>query len=57
MGECTVHGVRWLLGVGRGWGQRLSSLVVYLVHRVVVRGNSMWLGGSLHPGERYVFGR
>ena len=57
VGECTVRGVRWLLGVGRRWGKRLSSLVVYLDRPVVVRGHSVWFGGSLHPVERYVFGR
>ena len=57
MGECTVRGVRWLLGVGRRWGKRLSSLVVYLDRPVVVRGHSVWFGRSLHPVERYVFGR
>ena len=56
VGECTVRGVRWLLGVGRRWGKRLSSVVVYLYRPVVVRGNSVWFGGSLHPVERYVFG-
>ena len=56
-GEYTVCGVRWLLGVGRRWGKRLSSLVVYLDRPVVVRGHSMWFGGSLHPVERYVFDR
>ena len=55
VGECTVWGVRWLLGVGRRWGKRLSSVVVYLDHPVVVRGNSVWFGGALHPVERYVF--
>ena len=57
VGECTVHGVRWLLGVGRRWGKRLSSVVVYLDRPVVVRGNSVWFGGALHPVERYIFGR
>ena len=57
VGECTVRGVRWLLGVGRRWGKRLSSVVVYLDHQVVVRGCSLWFGGALHPVERYVFGR
>ena len=57
VGECTVRGVRWLLGVGRRWGKRLSSVVVYLDRPVVVRGTSVWFGGSLHPVERYVFGR
>ena len=56
-GECTVRGVRWLLGVGRRWGKRMSSVVVYLDRPVVVRGNSVWFGGSLHPVERYVFAR
>ena len=57
VGECAVRGVRWLLGVGRRWGKRLSSVVVYLDRPVVVRGNSVWFGGALHPVERYVFGR
>ena len=57
VGECTVRGVRWLLGGGRRWGKRLSSVVVYLDRPVVVRGNSVWFGGSLHPVERYVFAR
>ena len=56
-GECGVRGVRWLLGVGRRWGKRLSSVVVYLDRQVVVRGHSLWFGGALHPVERYVFGR
>ena len=57
VGECTIWGVRWLLGVGRRWGKRLSSVVVYLDCPVVVRGNSVWFGGALHPVERYVFAR
>ena len=57
VGECTVRGVRWLLGVGRRWGKWLSLLVVYLDRPVVVRGHSVWFGGSLHPVEHYVFGR
>ena len=57
VGECAVRGVRWLLGVGRRWGKRLSSVVVYLDRPVVVRGNSVWFGGALHPVERYVFAR
>ena len=57
VGECTVRGVRWLLGVGRRWGKRLSSVVVYLDRPVVVRGYSVWFGGALHPVERYVFTR
>ena len=57
VGECTVRGVRWLLGVGRRWGKCLSSVVVYLDRPVVVRGNSVWFGGALYPEERYVFGR
>ena len=56
VGECTVRGMRWLLGVGRRWGKRLSSVVVYLDHPVVVQGNSVWFGGALHPVEQYVFG-
>ena len=57
VGECGVRGVRWLLGVGRRWGKRMSSVVVYLDRAVVVRGCSVWFGGALHPVERYVFGR
>ena len=57
VGECFVRGVRWLLGMGRRWGKRLSSVVVYLDRPVVVRGNSVWFGGALHPVERYVFAR
>ena len=57
VGECSVRGVRWLLGVGRRWGKRLSSSVVYLDRPVVVRGGSVWFGGALHPVERYVFAR
>ena len=57
VGECTVRGMRWLLGVGRRWGKRLSSVVVYLDRPVVVWGNSVWFGGVLHPVERYVFSR
>ena len=56
VGECSVRGVRWLLGVGRRWGKRLSSVVVYLDRLVVVRGHSLWFGGVLHPVERYRFG-
>ena len=41
----------------RRWGKRLSSVVVYLDRPVVVRGNSVWFGGSLHPVEHYVFAR
>ena len=55
--DCSVRGIRWLLGVGRRWGKRLSSVVVYLDRPVVVRGHSVWFGGALHPVERYVFGR
>ena len=57
VGECTVRGVRWLLGVARWWGKRFSSVLVYLHRPVVVRGHSVWFGGSLHPVEHYVFGR
>ena len=57
VGECGVRGVRWLLGVGRRWGKRLSSVVVYLDRPVVVQGHLLWFGGALHPVERYVFGR
>ena len=57
VGDCTVRGVRWLLGVGRRWGKRLSSVVVYPDRPVVVRCNSVWFGGSLHPVEPYVFAR
>ena len=57
VGECGVRGVRWLLGVGRHWGKRLSSVVVYLDRPVEVRGHSLWFGGALHPVERYRFGR
>ena len=57
VGGCTVRGVRWLLGVDRHWGKHLSSVVVYLDRPVVVRGNSVWFGGALHPVERYVFAR
>ena len=57
VGECGVRGVRWLLGVGRRWGKRLSSVVVYLYCPVVVRGHSLWFGGALHPVECYVFER
>ena len=55
--ECTVRGVRWMLGVVRWWGKRLSSVVVYLDRSVVGWGNSVWFGGALHPVERYLFGR
>ena len=41
VGECAVHGVRWLLGVGRRWGKHLSLVVVYLDHPVVIWGNSL----------------
>ena len=37
-GVCVVW---WLLGVGRHWGKRLSSVVVYLDRPVGVRGQSM----------------
>ena len=57
VGECTVRGVRWLLGVGRRWGKRLSSVVVFLDRPVVIRGCAVWVGGVLHPVERYVFAR
>ena len=57
VGACSVRGVRWLLGAGRRWGKRLSSVVVYLDRPVEVRGHSVWFGGALHPVERYVFGR
>ena len=57
VGECTVRGVRWLLGVGRHWGKRLSSVVVYLDRPVEIRGHSVWFGGALHPVERYIFRR
>ena len=57
VGESTVRGVRWMLGVGRRWGKRLSSVVVYLYRPVVVRGGSVWFGGALRPVERYVFVR
>ena len=57
VGDCGVRGVRWLLGVGRRWGKRLSSVVVYLDRPVVVRGHSVWFGGVLHPVEHYVFDR
>ena len=57
IGDCSVRGVRWLLGVGSRWGKRLSSIVVYLDCPVVVRGHSVWFGGALHPVEHYVFGR
>ena len=30
IGECTVRGMKWLLWVGRRWGKRPSSMVVYL---------------------------
>ena len=45
VGMCSVRGVRWLLGINRRWGKRLSSVVVYLDRTVVVRGNSLWFGG------------
>ena len=54
-GECAVRGVRWLLEVGRCWGKRLSSVVVYLDHPVVVGAircgsdvhSILWSGRSL----------
>ena len=52
VGECTVRGVRRLLGVGRRWGKWLSSLVVYLDRPVVLHGHSVWFGGALHPVQR-----
>ena len=55
--EFTVRGVRWLLGMGRRWGKRLSSLVVYLDRPVVVHGHSLWFGGSFYPVERCIFRR
>ena len=55
VGECTVHGMRWLLGVGRHWGKHLSSVVVYLDCPAVVCGHLVWFGGALCPVERYVF--
>ena len=57
VGECSVRGVRLLLGVGRHWGKRLSSVVVYLDRPVEVRGHSVSFGGALHPVLSYVFGR
>ena len=57
VGKCTVWSVRWLLRVGRRWGKRLSSVVVYLYRPVVVPGNSVWFGGALNPGEGYVSAR
>ena len=57
VGKCAVRSVRWLLGVGRRWGKRLSSVVVYLHCPVEVRGHSVWFVDALHPVERYVFGR
>ena len=57
VGEYSVRGVCWLLGVSRRWGKRLSSVVVYLDRPGEVRGHSVWFGGTLHPVERYVFGR
>ena len=56
VGVCEVRGVRWLLGFGRHWGKRLSSVVVYLDHPVVVQGHSLWFGGALHPVDHYRFG-
>ena len=41
VGECTVRGVRRLLGVDRRLGKRLSSLVVYLDRTIVVCGHSV----------------
>ena len=55
--KCTVWGIRWVLGVGRRWGKRLSSVVVYLDSPVEVRGHSVCFGGTLHPVEHYVFRR
>ena len=57
VGECRVRGVQWLLSVGRRWGKRLSSVVVYLDRPAVVQVFSLWFGGALHTVERYVFGR
>ena len=39
VGVRGVRGVRWLLGVGRQWSKRLSSMVVYLDRAVEVRGH------------------
>ena len=52
--ECFQHvwGVRWLLGVGRHWGNRPSSVVVYLNRPLEIRGLSLWFRGALHPLER-----
>ena len=57
VGNCVMRGIRWLLGLGRRWGKRLSSVVVYLDRQVVVLGHSVWFGGALHRVERYVFGQ
>ena len=51
VGECTVCGVRWLLGIGRRWGKHLSSVVVYLDRPVVVRGSSVWFLGVVRWGS------
>ena len=55
--DCAVRCVRWLLGVGRQWGKRLSSVVVYLDRVVEVRGCSVSFGGALHLVEHYIFDR
>ena len=55
VGDCGLRGFQWLLGVGRRWGKRLSSVVVYLDHMLEVRGHSVWFGGTFHPVERYIF--
>ena len=54
VGDCTVRGVRWLLGVGRRCGKQLCSFVMYMDRPVVVHGHSVWFGGSLHSVDRYV---
>lgn len=41
VGNCVVWGVWWLLGLGRCWGKRLSSLVVYLDRPAGVQGHSV----------------
>lgn len=41
--ECTVRGVRSLLGFSRRCGKSLSLVVVYLYHTVVVRGSLVCL--------------
>ena len=41
VGECGVRGVPWLLGVGRHYGKRLSSVVVYPDRPAVVWGHSL----------------